>query len=96
MSTYWHFECLDHDPPLKSTDEFTQHTEDPYFWAGVRLAHQRPLPRDRDSRYWQTYDIADYFTDHANAFLVQHPSCRLCLINEYGERRDLPTPEEIP
>jgi hypothetical protein len=90
VSTYWYFECLDHLPALRSIDEFTQHTDDGAYRAGVELAQQRPL------------DAADYstgtghFEGNARSFLTQHPTCALGLVNEYGERRSLPTPSAEP
>ena len=86
MSTYWYFECLDHDPPIQSEDEFTQHTDDYPFREGVRLALSRPVPED----WWDRKTLADnYFTAHACRFLANHPTCSLGLLNEYGERRPL-------
>lgn len=98
MSTYWYFECRNHTPPLRSVDEFTQHTEDRWYWEAIALAHQRPVEPD-DGAYWtaaNTATIGDfqrtrlYFGMHARNFLTEHPSCALGLVNEYGERRGLP------
>lgn len=87
MSTYWYYECLDHDPTIESQDEFTQHTDDSHFEAGVRLAQSRPVvPKD-----FEFHDRSrDYFDGNARRFLIHHPTCRLGLINEYRDRRDLP------
>ncbi|UXZ57068.1 hypothetical protein [Curtobacterium sp. Arg-1] len=84
MSTYWYFECLDHTPALQSADEFTQHTDDGAYRAGVELAQQRPVDADDYSTG------TGHFEGNARSFLVQHPSCSLGLVNEYGERRALP------
>lgn len=81
LSTYWYFECKDHDPPLVSTEEFTQHTDDRNFIECVELAKHRPLPPDAYFR--------DYFKSNIAPFLHQHPNCNLGLVNEYGERRSL-------
>jgi len=101
MSTYWYFECLDHDPPLRSEDEFTQHTEDEHFRRGVALADARPVDEGEDDSYWRMKSVRfggtdseeamtrAYFTMNARRFLAQHPHCRLGLVNEYGERREL-------
>ncbi len=94
MSTYWYFECLDHEPALQSSDEFTQHTDDDWFRQGVELAKSRPQPED-DGSYWQGRFSSDreqsqaYFRMNALKFLHFHPSCRLGLIDEYGTRRTL-------
>ena len=88
MSTYWYFECLDHSPPLRSEDEFTQHTDDAAFKRAVELATNR----DGIGHPWtgDWYDASDRFEKNARRFLVAHPTCRLGLLNEYGDRRDLP------
>jgi len=83
MSTYWYFECLDHIPALQSA-EFTQHTDDGAYRAGVELAQQRPVVADGCSTG------TGHFEGNARSFLVQHPSCRLDVVSEYGERRALP------
>jgi hypothetical protein len=86
MSTYWHYECADHDPPLTSA-EFTQHTDDDAYRFGVTLATSRPL----DHAWWDgdLSGASGYFERNARSFLEQHPRCRLALVNEYGERRPL-------
>lgn len=94
MSTYWYFECQDHDPPLQSSDEFTQHTNDLHFKTGIAMAQTRPQPEDQ-GEYWQGIFSTDieqsraYFRMNALKFLHFHPTCRLGLINEYGERTSL-------
>lgn len=93
MSTYWYFECLDHDPPLRSVDEFTQHTEDTHWYRALNLAANRPV--EVDDRYWSLGNVSDeersdaYFSMQARSFLAKHPSCRLGLVSEYGDRRPL-------
>lgn len=86
MSTYWYFQCLDHDPPVMSPEEFTQHTEDVYFWDAIKMASQRPL-----SGGFREPVGDSYFAGNARAFLIEHPQCRLSLVNEYGEHRPLDT-----
>ena len=92
MSEYWYFACLDHAPPMRSAGEFTQHTEDGHFWAGVGLAGQRPLADDE----WPAWDgsAAGHFRKNAHTFLTAHPHCRLALVNEYDEWRPLDTTEQ--
>lgn len=94
MSTYWYFECLDHDPPLRSEDEFTQHTDDAAFKRALELAGSRDGITSPWAGEW--YDTGDYFERHARRFLVAHPKCRLGIVNEYGEHRTLTNPEETP
>lgn len=84
MSTYWYYECLDHDPPIQSLDEFTQHTEDEAFARGVGLTEARPLAEKECT--WNDRS-REYFDNNARRFLLQHPTCRVGIINEYGERR---------
>jgi len=79
MSTYWYFECTQHDPPLRSEEEFTQHTGDSYFDHGIRMASERPISDD--------FESSDYFVVNAARFLRQHPKCELAIVSEYGERR---------
>lgn len=104
MSTYWSFECLDHPGGLISDNEFTQHTGDRHYELGIQLISQRPV--ETDNRYWSLVPNATdaersdaYFEMSARAFLSDHPTCRLGLISEYGERREVPgqapTPEEV-
>jgi hypothetical protein len=94
MSTYWHYECLDHSPTLQSDEEFTQHTDDKWFKQGVEMAMNRPQAED-DGSYWRGGFEGDggeagaYFRMNALKFLHFHPTCRIGLINEYGERREL-------
>jgi len=92
MSTYWYYECLDHTPALKSDDEFTQHGGDEWFRQGIDLANSRPVPAD-EGTYWHTADAGDehersrlYFRMNALKFLHFHPTCRLGIVNEYGEQ----------
>lgn len=95
MSTYWYFECLDHDPPLRSADEFTQHTDDAPFKHAVDLAQHRDGITNPWVGEWQ--NASEYFDRNARRFLVEHPACRLGLINEYDERRPLaPIQEGTP
>lgn len=87
MSTYWYYECADHDPPIRSREEFTQHTDDEHYKSGIDLLEVRPVVRD-DS-YW-TFSGSDaeraerYFTMQACSFLVDHPKCHIRIVNEYG------------
>lgn len=91
MSTYWYFECLSHDPPLMLGEEFTQHTDDTAFKRGVELAHSRPI----DPEWWDRHSLTDdYFTANACRALTGHDTCVIGIVNEYGERRPLPTPTE--
>ena len=77
MSTYWYFECLDHDPSIVSRDEFTQHTDDHAYRLAINLAENRPV---------EPVDGHDYFEANARWFLTAHPICRLGLVDEYGNR----------
>lgn len=86
MSTYWYFECIDHVPALQSSEEFTQHTEDMHFVHGVELARNRPVEPVGPASFDRS---REYFDQRARDFLVQHPTCRLGLINEYGDRLEL-------
>jgi hypothetical protein len=85
---------LDHEPPLQSVEEFSQHTADRHFLHGVELLAQRPV--ERDETYWFTAHTEPepvrsdlYFDMNARRFLADHPKCRIGLINGYGDRVDV-------
>lgn len=84
MSTYWYFECLSHDPPLVSDDEFTQHTDDSHFRHAIDMANNRPVGEWVDE---SDDPSRNYFDSNARRFLRGHPTCALGLFNEYGHRR---------
>lgn len=91
MSTYWYYECADHDPPIRAREEFTQHTKDGHYWRGILLANSRPV--ERDDSYWSFSGSGEesaerYFSMQARGFLVDHPKCRLRVVNEYDEYAD--------
>jgi hypothetical protein len=92
MSTYWYYKCTNHTPALRS-EEFTQHTDDPYFRRGVELANARPFDPYED---WQDNDdvVDKYYESNARRFLIDHPHCRLILISETGGMRTLENPTE--
>lgn len=96
MSTYWHFQCLDHTPPLTSEDEFTQHTDDTAFHRGLALAAARPLPSEDELDRLGLEPSSDYFDRNARRFLIKHPACRLGLLNEYGDTRALDAAPKEP
>lgn len=82
MSTYWYFECVSHDPPLCS-EEFTQHTGDWAYHHGILTAKARPV----DPEAPPISDGSDtYFDRNARRFLVDHPNCKLEIVNEYGSK----------
>jgi hypothetical protein len=99
MSTYWYFECLDHDPPIRSREEFTQHTRDKRWDHAMQLANNRPVTRD--TSYWSTPLGAtdedrshSYFDMNARDFLADHPTCRLGIVSEYGMHYTVPAPPD--
>lgn len=77
---------MDHDPPILSDDEFTQHTDDEHFLHGVGLAKDRPL---REKKFTYRDGGREYFDRNARRFLISHPKCTLELVSENGERRTL-------
>lgn len=90
VSTYWYFECLDHDPPIQSGPEFTQHTDDRHYFRAIELLMTRPVEAVND--YWTAtgdddHKVDRYFEMNATGFLSEHPKCRIGFVNEYGERR---------
>jgi len=87
MSTYWHFECLNHEPPIRSVDEFTQHTDDLHYRHAVALVDSRPVPRYADDE--SDLEVDNYFDRNARRFLFGHPHCEIDAVSEYDDRRPL-------
>ena len=82
MSTYVYFECLEHDPPLQSDGEISQHW-DSYVDTAIRMAQGvEPLPAD-------PYELHDQFLLSAAVFLRFHELCAVGLVSEYGEHRPI-------
>lgn len=90
MSTYFYLQCVSHDPPLQSESEVEQH------WTPF-LDVIRGIVRDRElgefKQPWQVingpaqpYSIHDFWEAVAHAFVQAHPTCRIELVSEYGER----------
>lgn len=83
MSTYLYLTCLDHDPPLRAESESGQHLCDlPAIRADVT--------RNRDSlvRLWDEGCLNPYgapFRANSARFLAQHRTCRIGIVDEYGE-----------
>lgn len=92
MSTYWYFECLDHNPPLRSEEEFTQHTGDSAFNRAIELAQSRPVTYEWHSGIGESVDT--YFEGNARQFLVKHPTCCLQIMNEYGFHGPIPEKQD--
>jgi hypothetical protein len=87
VSCYWYYECVDHDPPLRSVEEVTQHTDDVHYRRAVSLMAERPVDPHWENDYWRTGSIDTYFDAHAIVFLQQHPRCQLRMVSEAGEYR---------
>lgn len=79
MSTYIYLQCLDHTPSLTADSESGQHLYD--------LPQLRADIHDREVLTRLHHDGADlgYFRNHTAAFLSQHPTCHLGIIDETGE-----------
>lgn len=94
MGTTWQLECLDHDPPLRS-DEVEQHTNGNLeHVAGLARAPEAITERGFESvsAEWvhrSNYEWNSYFINNAIRFVTEHPRCRLALVNEHDERREL-------
>lgn len=89
MSTYLYLVCDEHDPPLLSADEVTQHTNKDGELDKIRgwVANRAELIRLRKEQDDSTY--SDYFQTHAITFLVQHPKCHLSAVDEHGEKYEV-------
>ena len=80
MSTYFYYECMDHDPPLRSADEVGQRYR--------HLPYIKRWLRDRAffAKAWSEGWVPEgYFDKSAARFLAQHPTCTVRIITEYGE-----------
>lgn len=90
MSTYCYFECLNHEPPLRSENEFTQHVGDSHWHHAMELMDSRPV--DADDSYWSSQFFSNedqsnsYFDMQARSFLHQHPTCDIGIVTEYDMR----------
>lgn len=83
MSVYVYLECLDHDPPLRSHDEISQHW-DGHVDAAIRMAQGiDPVPAD-------LWAVGDNFRRNAALFLTAHPRCAVGTVDEYGQRTPIP------
>lgn len=87
MSTYLHLVCVDHDPPLESTEEVGQHLADLNIVRAVIAA--------RHSNAMQL-PFADRYADTARRFLNQHPKCRVRIRDEYGVEHPTTDPKDTP
>ena len=87
MSTYLYLTCLDHDPPLRAESESGQHLYD--------LPDIRTDIRDRDAlvRLWDDGALGQRWTGlprvNSLRFLSQHRTCRIGIVDEYGETHPL-------
>lgn len=78
MSTYWHLECLDHDPPIISEYEIEQHT------SGLDSIRNLIACREQIVAL-PDFTSNGYFDRHVVLFLRQHPTCHLQFRSEYGD-----------
>jgi hypothetical protein len=88
VSTYGYLVCLDHEPPIISRDESTQHRHTTSEmdrlrdWIARREALVDALNRDE-------LDLSEYFLRNTVWLLREHPRCRYAARDEYGEWVDL-------
>jgi hypothetical protein len=84
VSTYIYLQCLDHTPPLRAADESGQHLYDlPQLRADI-ANRDRIAAAAADG--WVT---PEYFRAATARFLVEHPTCRLGIIDEYDQTHPL-------
>lgn len=86
MSTYLYYRCLQHNPPLKSADEVTQHAHNR---EELDRARQWLKERKKTIERWTANELVyeiDYFEIHAATFLADHEDCIIDMIDEYGQR----------
>lgn len=89
MSTYLYLTCLEHDPPLLSQDEVSQH-------AHTEIGRVREWVKNRKSivelRHAEVVGYDDYFLNNAITFLQSHLDCRIGGKDEYGDLWDVMDP----
>lgn len=82
MSTWVYLECLDHDPPLRSDGESGQHLTDlPQIRSDIA---NRDLIVAAVKADFEIGELEHHFRRNTVRFLVQHPSCRVGIRDEYG------------
>lgn len=86
MSTYFYYRCLQHEPPLVSEHEVTQH-RDEYLQTAIDFASGKPL--------WQCGPwFASYVQEFATEWLQQHENCPIDVISENGDAVPIPGREK--
>lgn len=89
MSTYQYWECLDHTPPLRATEESGQHD---YNRADMLTDYrQRALLNSSCLYVWPH----DRYRRNTQEFFAAHPHCRLRIITEYGDIYDPETGDHL-
>lgn len=89
MSTYLYLVCKDHAPELWAFDESGQHLSDlPQIQADIadRAAIVQKVREEEFAK--------NYFRRNTERFLIEHPTCRLGIQDEY--RRDHPIEDAAP
>jgi hypothetical protein len=92
VSTYCYFRCIQHDPPLVSKDEFTQHVDDYHYKQGLEMAkamRMDPIPWMADGI------VGSYFAGNAYRFLTEHVGCPIDIYTETGIIYPVPGREKI-
>jgi hypothetical protein len=94
MSTYWHLECESHDPPLRSEDEVSQHTD--HHLTEVREMWSQRAEIVAMPDYFEYTGGDPYFGPNALRFIVRHPRCTVRLVSEYGDTEPIELPPAQP
>ena len=89
MINRWYFECLDHNPPIRSEVEFASDAGIEFLRSGVEMANRRPINIEAEAKREISGLSAIYYNKWAMEFLVSHPHCNLGIVSRRGERRPL-------
>lgn len=94
MSTYLYLQCLDHDPPLRSDGEVGQHT---YDLPTIRnyIKQRNALAQEYMEMVWPQANTAEgQWRRSAAAFFAEHKWCSIGIIDEYGLKWPIESPED--
>ena len=84
MSTWIHYQCHSHNPPIESDGEVGQHRYD--------IPNAQYMLRNREAIVEQGIEwdhwpeiVLDQWTTASESFFRAHPDCEIRIFTEYGE-----------
>ena len=82
MSTYYYFQCMSNDPPIRSETESGQHDRD-LETIRADWANRETLYAAGILEYMPVGSA--YFRNATLRFIMTHKDCRVCIVDEHGE-----------